>query len=74
MKIGWLEEKIYKNESFWLPKVMTHKSLIHWWLIDESACSKLSNKLSFVKMQAIQAKLWAVFDYSEEEKKEEEEA
>ena len=33
------------------------------------ASYKLSNKLNFIKIEAIQPKLWAIFDNSEKEKK-----
>ena len=41
-KIRPLKVKICKNESLWLLKTMTQKSLSHWWLSIESAYLKPS--------------------------------
>ena len=51
------------------------------WVVDDSpmrehlirASDKLSKKLNTIKIEAVQAKLWAIFDNVQKEKKEGEE-
>ena len=58
---------------------MSRYDSLSWWVkshgvTDARAACKVSNKLNFIKIEAVQAKLWAILENSEKEKKVEDDA